>query len=136
MYHSRPSRGRPDSDTPTAMETVRLDVWLWAARFYKTRSQAKQACDASQVRANDEVAKPSRIVRVGDTITAKIGDTRRIGKVLLLSEVRGPAPVARALYDDLSPPPLPRLERIAPRDPGAGRPTKRERRVIDRWTGE
>ena len=118
------------------MSAVRLDVWLWAARFYKTRSQAKQACDANQVRVNDETAKPARIVRVGDLVEAKVGDARRIGRVLTLSEVRGPPAVARTLYDDRTPPPLPRMQRIATREPGAGRPTKRERRVMDRWTGE
>ena len=107
------------------METIRVDKWLWAARFYKTRSLAHAAC-------------ASRALRAGDRIHLTMGEWRRELVVTALSERRGPATEARTLYDDLSPPPPPRAvrpPRAVFRTPGLGRPTKRERRLHDRLRG-
>ncbi|MBM4368672.1 MAG: RNA-binding S4 domain-containing protein [Deltaproteobacteria bacterium] len=117
------------------MDAVRLDTWLWAARFYKTRSQAKEACDAGHVWVNGDVAKPARSVRPDDELRVRVGDWPRLARVIATSEVRGPAPVARLLYEDLTPPRPARSAPVATRDPGAGRPTKRDRRDTERWRG-
>jgi ribosome-associated heat shock protein Hsp15 len=119
------------------METrlsVRIDKWLWAARAFKTRSLAADACDGGKVDINGEAAKPAKQVRGGDRVEITIGDGRRILNVVGLSERRGPATEARLLYEDLTPPAPPRIRQARPpyREPGAGRPTKRERREIDR----
>ena len=119
-------------------DTVRLDKWLWAARFYKSRSLAQAACDGGKVDVNAQAAKPSRGIRAGDRVQLTLGEWRRELVVKALSERRGPAAEARALYDDLSPPPPPRAlrsPRVVFRAPGMGRPTKRERRLHDRLRG-
>ena len=122
------------------METVasiRIDKWLWAARAFKTRSLATDACDGGKVDVNGDAAKPAKPVRAGDRVEITTPVGRRILKVAALSERRGPAPVARALYEDLTPPAPPRVRQPKPpyRAPGAGRPSKRERRDIDRLRG-
>ena len=117
---------------------VRLDKWLWAARLHKTRSLAQAACQGGKVDVNDQAAKPSRLVRIGDRLRVTIGEWRRDLVVRALDERRGPAARARELYEDLSPPPPPRARRALPpmvRAPGLGRPTKRERRLIERVRG-
>jgi ribosome-associated heat shock protein Hsp15 len=118
--------------------SVRIDKWLCAARVFKTRTLATSACDGGKVDVNDEAAKPARAVRTGDLVrvTLPLG-RRRILKVTGLGERRGSAAVARTLYEDLTPPEPRRAPRPAPivRLPGAGRPTKRERREIDRLRG-
>jgi ribosome-associated heat shock protein Hsp15 len=119
-------------------EAMRLDKWLWAARFYKSRSLAQAACEGGKVDVNAQAAKPSRMIRAGDRIQLTLGEWRRVLVVTALAERRGPATEARALYDDLSPPPPPRALRppkAAFRPPGAGRPTKRARRLHDRLRG-
>jgi ribosome-associated heat shock protein Hsp15 len=119
------------------VDDLRLDKWLWAARFYKTRSLARAACQGGKVDVNGQAAKPSRAVRVGDRVRLTVGEWRRDVVVRALGDRRGPAPEARALYEDLSPPP-PRFDR-APRPitraAGLGRPTKRERRQLGRVRG-
>lgn len=122
------------TDSP---DSLRLDRWLWAARFFKTRSLAAAACAGGKVDVNDGAAKPARLVRVGDLLRLTQGTDRRIVKVQALADTRGPAPVARALYEDLTPPAPPRLRRPPPpwREPGAGRPTKRERRALEHLRG-
>jgi len=118
------------------MDSVRLDRWLWVARFYKTRSIAHAACQGGKVDVNGQGAKPSRAVRVGDRLHLSLGEWRREVVVRALGERRGSAAEARALYEDLSPPPPPRDRRLPPsvmRTPGLGRPTKRERRLLDRY---
>ncbi|HEX2253683.1 MAG TPA: S4 domain-containing protein [Thermoanaerobaculia bacterium] len=119
---------------------VRLDKWLQVARMFKTRTQATQACVGGRVRVDGQSAKPHRRVEIGDRIEVEKGDWTRI---LVVRELRD-KPVAKAaaaeLYEDLSPPPpqpdpLQRLMRVPParRERGAGRPTKKERREIDRF---
>ncbi len=115
------------------MSAVRVDRWLWAARAFRSRSLAAQACDGGKVAVNDTSAKPHKLVRAGDlvAVTTEIG--RRKWRVLATAERRGPAAVARTLYEDLTEPaPLPERP-SAQRERGAGRPTKRDRRRIDRF---
>ena len=121
-----------------AEDPIRIDKWLWAARVFKTRSLAADACDGGKVDINDQSVKPAKNVRPGDQIKVTLAQgRRRILKVVALSDRRGSATVARTLFEDLTPPEPPRV-RLAPppyRPPGAGRPTKRERRTIDRLRG-
>jgi ribosome-associated heat shock protein Hsp15 len=117
------------------VESVRLDKWLWAARVFKTRSLAAAACDGGKVDVNAQAAKPAKPLRPGDVVRVSLPQGRsRILRVALVDDRRGPASVARALFADLTPP-APPSTRLAPpprRVAGAGRPTKRERREIDR----
>ena len=117
---------------------VRVDKWLWAARCFKTRSLATQACDAGLCIVDGRVARPATPVRPGMRVEVETAGGLRILEVLALDDRRGPADQARALFLDHSPPPPPRdpLARllnapVLPRDPGAGRPTKRDRRRLD-----
>jgi len=117
------------------MSDVRIDKWLWAARFFKSRTLAAAACNGGKVHVNGDAAKPSKTVRPGDLLRVTLPRIRRIVRVTTLAERRGGAGDAAVLYDDLTPPPPPREARPGPpayRPPGAGRPTKRERRRIDR----
>lgn len=118
-------------------DAMRLDKWLWVARFYKSRSLAQAACDGGKVDVNGQAAKPSRAIRAGNRVQLTMGEWRRELVVKVLSERRGPAAEARALYDDLSPPPRRALRppKAVLRAPGLGRPTKRERRLHDRLRG-
>ena len=115
---------------PTA--TVRLDKWLLAARLFKTRPLAQEACDGGHVTVNDRPAAPARPVKIGDMVVALTHGGRKILTITGLGERRGPAALARTLYDDLTPPTPPSEEPIALRERGAGRPTKRDRRMIER----
>ena len=120
-------------DTSTSL---RLDKWLWHTRFFKSRSLASKFCQSGKMRVNGEpTSKAHHGVRVGDVLTFAIGPRVRVVRIQALGERRGPAPEARALYEDLSPPPPPReADEGAPpqRDPGSGRPTKADRRAIDK----
>jgi ribosome-associated heat shock protein Hsp15 len=123
----------------TTATALRVDKWLWAARFFKTRSLAADACAGGKVDVNDEAAKPAKPVRIGDVIRITLPQgRRRIAKVLVLDDRRGGAPQARLLYEDLTPPEPPRGRQAPPpyRPPGAGRPTKRERRELNWLRGE
>jgi DNA-3-methyladenine glycosylase I len=93
---------------------VRLDQWLWAARVYKTRGLAQAACRGGKVDVNGQAARPARPVRLGDRLRVTLGEWRRDLVVRGLDHRRGPAPRARELYEDLSPPRPPRAERAAP----------------------
>jgi ribosome-associated heat shock protein Hsp15 len=115
--------------------SVRADVWTWAVRLFPSRAAAKAACAAGRVRVGDTVAKPAHPVRVGDTVRARTPAGDRVLVVTGVIARRVAAPVAVTLYEDHSPPPPPRLERPAIRDRGSGRPTKRERRQLDRLRG-
>ena len=117
---------------------MRLDIWLDVACLFRTRSEAQKACKGGKVDVNGQSVKPAKNVRAGDHVKVTLAQgRRRILKVVALSERRGSATIARALYEDLTPPEPPRV-RLAPppyRPPGAGRPTKRERRTMDRLRG-
>lgn len=117
-------------------ESVRLDRFLFASRLFKSRTLAQAACEANHVRVNGEPARSSHALRVGDEIRAFSPRGSVVWEVLKLAEKRLGPPEARLLYADHSPPPPPKQERIAVRDRGAGRPTKAERRAIDRFNGE
>jgi len=120
------------------LDSLRVDKWLWAARVFKTRSLAASACDGGKVDVNDQAAKPAKGLRSGDVVRVTLPQgRRRILKVAALDDRRGSATIARALYEDLTPPEPPRLRQARPawRPPGAGRPTKRERREISRVRG-
>ena len=117
------------------MADVRIDKWLWAARFFKSRTLAASACNGGKVDLNGDAAKPSKSVRPGDLLQITLPRNRRIVRVTVLTERRGSGSEAALLYEDLTPPPPPREARTSPpayRPRGAGRPTKRERRHIDR----
>ena len=115
--------------------TVRVDAWLWAVRVFKTRTAATDACRGGHVKINGASVKASTPLKIGDRVEATVGErTRDLEVVELLQKRVGPA-VAIAAYVDHSPPPPPREEVLPPlfaRERGAGRPTKRDRRLIDR----
>ena len=114
--------------------TTRVDKWLWAVRLYKTRSDATEACRAGHVKVNETSAKPATPVRPGDTVRARNVSGEHIVLVTGLIEKRASAPIAATCYIDHTPPPAP-AETVAPnfdRERGAGRPTKRDRRQLDR----
>jgi len=124
------------------MTSVRIDIWLWAARFFKTRAQAKRACELGRIESNGQAAKPAREVRIGDRlrVTTEGGDFQV--EVLLLSAVRGPASVARGLYFETEASRELRKkvadERKAMKqfeELPTGRPSKRERRKIIQFRG-
>jgi ribosome-associated heat shock protein Hsp15 len=113
----------------------RLDKWLWFARFCKSRTLASKLCAAGKIRIGGElVHKAHYLVRPGDVLTFPQGPHIRVVRVVQLGIRRGPATEARTLYEDLSPP-APREPATLQREPGAGRPTKAERRAIDRIRG-
>jgi len=119
-------------------DSVRLDKWLQVARLFKTRSQATAACEAGRVAVNGSAAKPHRSVRLEDRIEVQIESWKRIVLVKGLKDKAIPKAQARLLYEDVSPPrPAPDpfeqlLRKSGVRDRGSGRPTKRERRQIER----
>ena len=118
-------------------DTARVDAWLWAVRVFKTRSAATAACRAGHVRVNGDRAKAAQAVRVGDQLRVRIAGFDRILIVRQPITKRVGAPLAAAAMEDLTPPPpSPETVALVPqRDRGAGRPTKRERRDIDRLRG-
>ena len=117
---------------------MRIDKWLWASRFFKTRSLAQQAVAGGRVQLNSERTKPAHEVKIGDNVDVRVGDSRWEVVVKALSERRGPAEEARKLYEET---PASRAERERRQDlrrwgaePAAsfkGRPTKRDRRRLD-----
>jgi ribosome-associated heat shock protein Hsp15 len=124
------------------MTSVRTDKWLWAARFFKTRSLAARACELGRIQYNHRPAKPAREVHVGDTLNIKTESGDFEVKVLELSEVRGPAPAAQTLYAETAESRELRLktaeERKALRSfspAPEGRPSKRDRRRIIQFRG-
>lgn len=125
-------------------DKIRIDKWLWAARFYKTRSLAAQEIGKGRILVNGQPAKPAREVAVDDLISIRKDDPAIHVRVRAISSVRGPAPVARQLYDETPESMAARdaateKKRLAPepaRDIAAGRPTKRDRRLIDILRGK
>lgn len=130
--HAAP--GAADGETTVQ----RLDKWLWFARFAKTRTLAARLVEGGKVRVNREkILKPAQNVRIGDVITAAVSGRVRVVKIAAPGMRRGPADEAQGLYEDLTPPldppqaPPQGEARKPSRPPGAGRPTKRERRKLD-----
>jgi ribosome-associated heat shock protein Hsp15 len=124
------------------MSGVRLDKWLWAARFFKTRSLASRACDLGRVKAGGQPVKPAREMRIGDSLEIKTEGGVFAVEVLLLSEIRGPAPVAQTLYRETEESRAARLKaaeerRASPQIETAreGKPSKRDRRQLSRLRG-
>ncbi|MEV4783655.1 RNA-binding S4 domain-containing protein [Burkholderia sp. LMU1-1-1.1] len=123
-------------------ESVRLDKWLWAARFFKTRSLATDAVDAGKVKVNGDKVKPARTVRIGDKLDIDNGSDRWEIDVMNLSDVRQAAPIARNLYEETDES-VERRANVAEnrkmfREPSAdfkGRPTKRDRRQMGKFGG-
>lgn len=126
----------------TTTSGVRLDKWLWAARFFKTRSLAAEEIHKGRVSVNGTVAKAAREVRIGDTIALRQGNIPKTVQVLGLSQMRGPAPIAQQLYAETPESQEQRQQlaeqrRLAPEPAAAitqqrqGRPTKRQRRELD-----
>lgn len=125
--------------TPSDAERLRLDKWLWAARLFKTRVLAHAAIDLGRVRVDGARVKAAREARIGDQLEVQFGDTRMQVVIRALSAMRGPAPVARLLYEETAASATRRAQRaLASRpDPAAelkGRPTKRHGRSIRRLT--
>jgi ribosome-associated heat shock protein Hsp15 len=118
--------------------SVRADAWVWAVRLYKSRTMATAACRAGHVRVNGDRAKPATKVKIGDRVVVRAGGLDRIVEVRQLLVKRVGAEPAAAAYTDHTPAPPPPSEFVAPpaaRDRGAGRPTKKERRQLDRLRG-
>jgi ribosome-associated heat shock protein Hsp15 len=131
----------PPEKTP--LDRMRVDKWLWAARFFKTRSLATQAIDHGRVKLNGERIKPAREIRPGDRLELHIGEFVWTLTVHALSMQRGPAPAAQRLYEEDPASHARRQMQVTERkldvSPAAaikGRPTKRDRRQIHRFTGE
>ena len=132
----------PDRRSPGGAP-VRVDKWLWAARFFKTRGLAQEAIDLGRVLVEGERVKTARMLRLGERIELRTGEIERVVIVRGLSDQRGPAPVAQQLYDETA-------ESITAREAARerrrlfgepaheieGRPTKRDRRALDRARGE
>ena len=131
----------PDASTPGR---VRIDKWLWAARFFKTRSLAAEAVTAGKVEVNAERVKPAKLVQVGDSVSVRLGPYLHLVHVRAVSERRGPATVAATLYEETAESSAARAKlaeqlRMAPAAfvyEEKGRPTKRDRSEIDRFRDE
>jgi ribosome-associated heat shock protein Hsp15 len=125
------------------MTSVRIDKWLWAARFFKTRALAAKACDLGRIRSNGVEAKPAREVHIGDMLIVKNEGGEFQVEVLVLSEMRGPAAVAQTLYHETEASKEQRLKLIEERKEmqqfapvPEHRPSKRDRRRIIQFRGE
>ena len=135
---------KPSASDSLPSARVRIDKWLWAARFFKTRSLAADAVGAGKVEVNDERVKPAKLIQLGDTITVRLGPYLHVVRVRGLSERRSPASVAATLYEETAESVAARAKlteqlRMAPAAfvyTDKGRPTKRDRREIDRFRDE
>ena len=117
-------------------ETLRADRWLWFARLFKSRTLAAEACAARRIRRNGRVlGKSNQLLRAGDVLTWADDARVRVVRVVAIGTRRGPAAEARTMYEDLSPAATPRTPTPIRRAPGTGRPTKTERRAIERLRG-
>ncbi|MGO1119774.1 RNA-binding S4 domain-containing protein [Rhodovibrionaceae bacterium A322] len=139
--NSTPAAMTAKADPNAPQDWLRVDKWLFFARFCKSRALASKLCDSGNLRiSNASVVKPHYKLRVGDVLTFPLGPYIRVIEVVALGKRRGPAPEARALYNDLNPiedqKPLPKdpLKEGATlaREAGSGRPTKKDRRAIDK----
>src|SRR3954469_3544235 len=124
-------------------DETRIDKWLWAARFYKTRSAATAAVAGGKVEVNGDTAKPSKVVKPGDAIRLRVGPVEYLLTVRAIGERRGSAPAAQALYEESTASKELR-EKIAtqrrfaspPAYEEKGKPSKKDRRAMDRWRGK
>ena len=122
---------------PSDLTETRIDRWLWAVRQFKTRSEATKACTAGHVTVNGRPAKPAATVRAGDRVSARVHGIQRELEVVRIIDNRVGAPIAASCLVDHTPPPPPE-DPDAPiweRERGMGRPTKRDRRQLDRLRG-
>jgi ribosome-associated heat shock protein Hsp15 len=133
----------PEARVMEATPAVRIDKWLWAVRIFRTRSAAATACNGGRVTVNGARVKPSRSIRCGDVITASTGPLTRTVKVTGLIERRVGAPLVANHLDDLTPPEEYAAAReraahagAAHRPAGSGRPTKRDRRILQSYFGD
>jgi len=124
------------------MSRVRIDKWLWAARFFKTRALASHACELGRIAANDQQVKASREVKVGDLLHIKNEGGEFEVEILAISEIRGPAAIAQTLYRETAASQAARLKLAAERkamphfeELREGKPSKRDRRDLDRLRG-
>ncbi len=131
-----------DNQGMSDLTSVRIDKWLWAARFFKTRALASKACELGRIHSNAQQAKAAREVKPGDTLTIRNEGGEFVVEVLELSDVRGPAPVAQALYQETEASREARVKAAAERRAlhefevlPAGRPDKRNRRTLSRFRG-
>lgn len=143
--HRQPMSQAPTTtprDLPGLTDRLRLDKWLWAARFYKTRSLAAEDIDKGRIQVNDQVAKASRELRAGDRVDIRqVGGLTRTVVVQALSTIRGPAPQAQRLYQETPESIERRIQHAEQRRQGVepadaiqqGRPTKRDRRDLADW---
>jgi ribosome-associated heat shock protein Hsp15 len=128
---------------PAAQSSVRIDKWLWAARFFKTRALAQKSCEMGRIESNGHLAKPARDVRIGDMLRIKSEGGEFEVEVVELSEMRGPAAVAQKLYRETEASRERRMELAAAQKAlqqiegfiPAARPSKRDRRKINRFRG-
>ncbi len=135
---------KPTNDEMAGPGRVRIDKWLWAARFFKTRSLAAEAIGGGKVEVNGDRVKPARLIGAGDEIRIRLGPYQHVVMVRALSERRGPATVAATLYEETAASIAERAKhaeqlRLAPAAfvyEDKGRPTKRDRREIDRFRDE
>ena len=128
-----------EASTPKETTSVRADKWLWAARCFKTRSQATDACNSQLCKVNDRIVKPGHSVKIGDLVDVECPGGRRVLFVKALAERRGPAAAAALLYEDRSPEPPPReLPEDHEHSGGVSpdrRPSKHERRQLRKIRG-
>jgi ribosome-associated heat shock protein Hsp15 len=135
---------KPTTSQVSTSGRVRIDKWLWAARFFKTRSLAAEAVTAGKVEVNGERVKPAKLIQLGDSVSIRLGPYLHVVSVRGLSERRGPATVAATLYEETAESTTARAKlaeqlRMAPAAfvyEEKGRPTKRDRREIDRFRDE
>lgn len=114
----------------------RIDLWLWTARIFKTRSAATTACRGGHVHVGGQRVKAAQKVRIGDTVRVRRAGFEQILVIRGFTDRRGPATLAQQLYEDRTPAPDPALRGFTPRrDKGLGRPTKKDRRELDRLRG-
>ena len=139
-HGQKPENHENTSQDETDRQAIRIDKWLWHARRVKSRSLAARLVREGKVRINGQrLSRPSGKVHAGDIVTLIIGEWPQVLKMIAPGSRRGPASEAQGLYADLTPPRPPRPSQFQPlpprREPGAGRPTKRERRLTDRLRG-
>ncbi len=124
---------------------MRIDKWLWAVRVFKTRSLSSEACKAGRVKINGKSVKAAYMIKVGETVSAQKGPEKKVLKVLKLISKRVGAPIAMACYEDHSPTPEPSSSDslrsffhvpVMKRERGSGRPTKKDRRNMDKHFGK